>query len=65
MSFLNFEEFSSYENTRNIEHSNHYFLVFEPTGKYLVMTGSSGLTLVYGDLTSQNPQEVIAKYVYT
>ncbi|KAM9962915.1 hypothetical protein ACTFIW_006136 [Dictyostelium discoideum] len=60
MSFLNFEEFSSYENTRNIEHSNHYFLVFEPTGKYLVMTGSSGLTLVYGDLTSQNPQEVIA-----
>ncbi|KAN0006929.1 hypothetical protein ACTFIU_005122 [Dictyostelium citrinum] len=60
MSFLNFEEFASYENTRNIEHSTHYFLVFEPTGKYLVMTGSSGLTLVYGDLTSQNPQEVIA-----
>ncbi|EGC35786.1 hypothetical protein DICPUDRAFT_97791 [Dictyostelium purpureum] len=60
MPFSNLEEFPSYENSRNIEHSANYFLVFEPTGKYLVMTGSSGLTLVYGETSVTPSQEIIA-----
>ncbi|EGG24981.1 WD40 repeat-containing protein [Cavenderia fasciculata] len=60
IALLNLEDFTSYENSRNIEHSSNFFLAFEcATGKYMVMTGSSGLTLVYGDLTS-NSQEIIA-----
>eukprot|EP01132_Coremiostelium_polycephalum_P011330 gene11330-13872_t len=60
MPALNLEDFSSHESSRYIEHSNNFFLSFEPTvGKYMIMTGSSGLTLVYGDLT-QNPQDIIA-----
>ncbi|KAF2075821.1 hypothetical protein CYY_002855 [Polysphondylium violaceum] len=56
-----FEDFASYENSRNIEHSSNFFLAFESlTGKYMIMVGSSGLTLVYGDLSSNNPQEIIA-----
>ncbi|KYQ93244.1 WD40 repeat-containing protein [Tieghemostelium lacteum] len=60
MAIYTFEDFSSYENSRNIEHSNNYFLTFEPQGKYLMMVGSSGLTLVYPELTGQNPQDIIA-----
>jgi len=56
-----FEDFASYENSRNIEHSTNFFLAFESqTGKYMIMVGSSGLTIVYGDLSSNNPQEIIA-----
>ncbi|EFA86517.1 WD40 repeat-containing protein [Heterostelium album PN500] len=57
----NLEDFVSYENSRNIEHSNNFFLAFEATqGKYMVMTGSSGLTLVYGDITAGGSPEIIA-----
>eukprot|EP01133_Synstelium_polycarpum_P011539 gene11539-13471_t len=58
---LNLEDFTSYENSRNIDHSTNFFLAFEATqGKYMVMTGSSGLTLVYGDISSTAPTEIIA-----
>ncbi|GAM22344.1 hypothetical protein SAMD00019534_055190 [Acytostelium subglobosum LB1] len=61
MASLHLEDFVSYENTRNIEHSTNFFLMFEATaGKYMVMTGSSGLTIVYGDISTSSTPEILA-----